>query len=192
MAGSRDLAIGADAGGAPALAEWLDQAVGLTRRRLAESSGEPGSTTLTAVSIHGTTAAWVHLGDSRAYLIRRGQLTQLTHDHCVAEELVQRGLLAKEDAHFFRGGDALTRFLSPGTGHQPHVGQFELEPGDLVLVCSDGLYRMVSEADILTTSARATSRTAASIELMADQLVAAANDNGGTDNISFALAALPA
>ena len=142
-------------------------------------------TTITAALVdHSSgTVAIGHVGDSRAYLLRAGTLEQLTTDHSLVAELVQSGVLTPEEAERHPQRSAITRAL--GTEPTVEVDAFTVaaEPGDLFLVCSDGLSAMLAD-----------DRVAAAIESAdrdpdkaADALIAAANAAGGEDNITVVL-----
>jgi len=143
-----------------------------------------GTTVTAALVDHSSgTVAIGHVGDSRAYLLRGGTLEQLTTDHSLVAELVQSGVLTPEEAERHPQRSAITRAL--GTEPTVEVDAFTVaaEPGDLFLVCSDGLSAMLTD-----------DRVAAAIESAerdpdkaADALIAAANAEGGEDNITVVL-----
>jgi PPM family protein phosphatase len=142
-------------------------------------------TTVTAALVDAAqgTVAIGHVGDSRAYLLRDGALEQLTTDHSLVAELVQSGVLTPEEAERHPQRSAITRAL--GTEPTVDVEVFTVagEPGDLFLVCSDGLPVMLSDADVVAAlEAAGRDPTAA-----AEALVAAANTRGGEDNITVVL-----
>ena len=141
-------------------------------------------TTLTLALVSGWKLFVVHAGDSRCYLFRGGQLRQLTADHTIAGELARRGVIdaAAAGRHQFR--HVVTNVLGGGhTGVQSDVQRVELETGDLVLLCSDGLTDMVPD-DRITAILGATSEPQSACE----QLVAEANERGGKDNITAVVA----
>jgi protein phosphatase len=124
-----------------------------------------------------------HVGDSRAYRLRNGQLEQLTDDHSLVAELVRRGELSPEEAAVHPQRSVITRAL--GTEPDVDVDAFSVqgEAGDLFLLCSDGLTTMVdvhSISEILT-------RTRGSLPAAVKALLKAANDRGGDDNITVIL-----
>ncbi len=142
----------------------------------------------------GTTAvvAWVHenqlfygyLGDSRLYLLRNGKLHQCTKDHSYVQDLVDAGAITAEEAERHPKRNIVTRVL---LAYEPleetvSTGTLTLNSGDIVLVCSDGLNDMIL-ADEITTILTA----APSLEQAANQLIEAANNAGGKDNISVGL-----
>lgn len=162
----------------------------LRERREADPTLSRMATTFTAVAISDFKVGFVHLGDSRAYLVRRGELRRLTTDHTVAQELVVAGALTAENAAFHRGGQILTRWLAPDKEFPPERGLLAAQPDDLVLVCSDGLYRMVDEETIRSLCQSFGPETGSNLDALATVLMARANENGGEDDISVALAVL--
>jgi len=124
-----------------------------------------------------------HVGDSRAYLYRGGTLAQLTTDHSLVVELVESGILTPEEAERHPQRSAITRAV--GTEPTVEVDAFtvDAEPGDLYLICSDGLTDMLTEEELEDVL----EKTAADPARAADALVAAANARGGEDNITVVL-----
>ena len=124
-----------------------------------------------------------HVGDSRAYRLRAGTLEQLTTDHSLVAELVSSGVLTPEEAERHPQRSAITRAL--GTEPAVDVEAFTVtgEPGDLFVICSDGLPTMVSDEEVATAILLAQSDPGAA----AEALVAAANARGGEDNITVVL-----
>ncbi len=139
-------------------------------------------TTLTAAYVDGDEVALAHVGDSRAYLLRDGELTQLTRDHTLVDELVRRGRLTEEEAAEHPQRSIITRALGPEPDVEVDTFTQPVRDGDVLLLCSDGLTSMVAEqevADIL--------RNARSLGDAGRALVKAANDAGGRDNITVIL-----
>jgi protein phosphatase len=120
------------------------------------------------------------VGDSRAYLVRDGKLEQLTEDHSLVAELVRSGRLSPEEAEMHPQRSVITRAL--GTDPDVDVDTFSVEakPGDLFLLCSDGLSSMVDDKTILD----AIERYRSNLDDLAKELIAAANREGGEDNIT--------
>lgn len=148
-----------------------------------EVAREPGlegmGTTLTLVSLgEDGVARFGHVGDSRAYHLRNGELEQLTEDHTVASELATLGQISPEEADSHPQRHMLTRTL--GLTRFINVDEFEveLEPGDRLLLCSDGLTEMVNREVIARTLGDGT------VDDTAWKLVDLANKGGGVDNIS--------
>lgn len=125
-----------------------------------------------------------HVGDSRVYRLRKSRLTQLTQDHSLAEELVRRGVMSPEEALYAAPSNVLTRALGVRSQVEEDIIYHSVEPGDLFLLCSDGLYNMVDEGDM----ARIMSSTDLSLQDRAAKMVASANEGGGKDNITVILA----
>ena len=140
-------------------------------------------TTTTAAYLTGDTVVVAHVGDSRCYLLRGGDLIRLTRDHSLVGELVARGKLTEEQAESHPQRSVITRALGPEAKVEVDVEAFPARPGDVFLLCSDGLTSMVHEPQLK--------------ELLADRdrpleqtgrtLIAAANEAGGRDNITVIL-----
>src|SRR5262245_43896180 len=154
-------------------------------RSLADPQTAGMGTTVTAALVDASTGTVGigHVGDSRAYLLRGDELEQLTTDHSLVAELVQSGVLTPEEAERHPQRSAITRAL--GTEPSVEVDTFtvQAEPGDLFLVCSDGLPVMVSDDEILAAVEGAGREPSQA----ADALVAAANARGGEDNVTVVL-----
>ena len=137
-------------------------------------------TTMTVALVEDGRVAIGHVGDSRAYLIRDGRLEQLTQDHSLVAELVRSGKISPEEAETHPQRSVITRAL--GTDPDVDVDTFavEAQPGDLFLLCSDGLTSMVDEDVILA----AVDEHRDDLSAAARALVAAANRGGGEDNIT--------
>lgn len=123
-----------------------------------------------------------HVGDSRLYRLRDDKLEQLTVDHSLLQEQVQLGLISAEDARVSHNRNLVTRALGVNQTIAVDVRQERSVPGDIYLLCSDGLNDMVDDGDI-ELAALAIKEN---IPLLVQQLVMMANDNGGHDNISVA------
>ena len=139
-------------------------------------------TTLTAALVAHDEVAIVHVGDSRAYLMRDGELRQLTRDHSLVEELRRQGRLTSEEAEEHPQRSIITRALGPERSVEPDVQTHQARSGDLFLLCSDGLTSMVRPDRMREIVAAAPDLRAA-----ADRLVAEANEMGGRDNITVVL-----
>jgi protein phosphatase len=141
-------------------------------------------TTLTLAFISGWKLFVVHVGDSRCYLLRGGRLHQLTEDHTLAKELVRQGVIRPEEVkhHHFR--HVITNALGGGkAGVEVDLHRDDLAPGDVLLLCTDGLTDMLSDDAVRTVLTR-TSDPAAACE----RLVADANAAGGKDNVTAIVA----
>lgn len=119
-----------------------------------------------------------HVGDSRAYLFRDGQLTQLTHDHSYVQELVDCGTITPEEAEHHPQKNIITRALGVDFRVEPEFTSIRLEAGDMLLLCSDGLTNAVPREQIVELMQNG------SFYDLPDRLVDAANANGGPDNIT--------
>ena len=137
-------------------------------------------TTMTVALVDGG-RVWIgHVGDSRAYLIREGELSQLTDDHSLVGELVRSGKLAPEEAETHPQRSVITRALGTDPDVDVDTITIETRSGDLFLLCSDGLYSMVGNDRILEL----VERNRRDLDVAAKALVAAANKGGGDDNIT--------
>jgi protein phosphatase len=142
-------------------------------------------TTLTAAYLTDGTLAIAHVGDSRAYLLRESALTRLTQDHSLVDELVRQGKLTEAQAAEHPQRSIITRALGPEPQVDVDTFSYPMQPGDVVMLCSDGLTSMVSEervAEVLNT--------APSLEEAAERLIDDANEAGGRDNITVVLCRL--
>jgi serine/threonine protein phosphatase PrpC len=135
--------------------------------------------TIVAAWIDGQKLSLAHVGDSRAYLLRAGSLDQLTADHSLVAEKVRIGILTPQEADASELQSVLTRAVGTAASVQVDSNEQMLLVGDCVLLCSDGLTRMVTDPEIASTILTSTTAQEA-----ADRLVESANENGGADNIS--------
>jgi serine/threonine protein phosphatase PrpC len=137
-------------------------------------------TTLTAVTVGGPRELlFGHVGDSRAYLLHDGELRRVTEDHSLVGELVRGGRLTEEQAEAHPQRAIVTRALGIDEQVDVDVYAVEVESGDRVIICSDGLTDMLRERDVERIA-----RTVRDPQQASEQLVAAANDAGGEDNIT--------
>ena len=125
-----------------------------------------------------------HIGDSRCYRIRQGRLEQITKDHSLLQEQMDAGLITPEQAAGSPIKNLVTRALGVEQGVMLEVNEFSIEPGDVYLMCSDGLSDMVSD-EVIVRIALEDLR----LEPLAEHLILAANECGGRDNISVLLVA---
>jgi serine/threonine protein phosphatase PrpC len=139
-------------------------------------------TTITAVYLGEQDVVVAHVGDSRAYCLREGELLRLTEDHSLVDELIRQGKLTPEEAEEHPQRSVITRALGPEASVEVDVRTFRARPGDVYLVCSDGLTTMLAEEELLgVLVSNPTLRDAG------EQLIAAANAAGGKDNITVVL-----
>jgi protein phosphatase len=139
-------------------------------------------TTLTAAYLADGNLAIAHVGDSRAYLLRNDQLTRLTQDHSLVDELVRQGKLTEAQAAEHPQRSIITRALGPEADVEVDTFSYPMRGGDVLLLCSDGLTSMVSEERVAEII-----RGASTLEEGADRLIDEANEAGGRDNITVVL-----
>src|SRR3954465_7787923 len=152
-----------------------------------EDSSRAGmGTTLTAALVRGDEVSLGHVGDSRAYLLREGQLKRLTKDHSLVEELRRQGRLTEEQAEEHPQRSIITRALGPEPSVNVDTMTFPARDGDVYLLCSDGLTTMVSDDEIRQILVEARTLRSA-----VNKLVEAANRGGGRDNITAVAFRLP-
>lgn len=145
-----------------------------------EGVGKPGmGCTATAVLIEKNHMAVAHVGDSRAYVLHHGTLVRITHDHSYVEELVDAGEITADEARTHPSRSIITRAL--GSDPDMYADHFSLEvnDGDRIILCSDGLSSMISDSEIESLSV-----SSATPQQAADNLVAAALTAGGADNVT--------
>jgi serine/threonine protein phosphatase PrpC len=135
--------------------------------------------TITALWLKDTLMSIAHVGDSRAYLLRNGNLQQLTNDHSLVAEQVRRGLITPQQAEESEMQSVLLRALGAHPEVEIDVDEVEIIPRDVLLLCSDGLTRMVTEPEIAGALQAETVPSTA-----AERLIALANENGGIDNVT--------
>jgi protein phosphatase len=140
-------------------------------------------TTMTVALVEGDTVSIGHVGDSRAYRIRDGELAQLTEDHTLVQELMRSGKLTPEEAETHPQRSVITRAL--GTDPDVDVDTFPVDArtGDVFMLCSDGLTTMVGDEAIL----RIVEENRGDLDAAAEALVSTANRGGGEDNITVVL-----
>ena len=139
-------------------------------------------TTVTALALAGEEIALVHVGDSRCYLERDGELTQLTKDDTFVQSLVDEGLLTAAEARIHPRRSIVTQALQ-GIGYEPTCRLLPVRVGDRYLLCSDGLSDFVTD-DVIGHTLRSSS----DLDQCAAQLIRLALDNGGSDNITVVIA----
>ena len=142
-------------------------------------------TTLVVALFEGDSCWIAHVGDSRAYLVRNERIDQLTTDHSFVNELVRLGMLSREQAARDPRRNVVTRALGSSQVVVPDIVEVPLSPGDVVLLCSDGLNTMIDDGEILALVRAA----GGDPETATDRLVDAANAAGGEDNVSVVVVA---
>ncbi len=143
-----------------------------------DKSKKGAGTTCTAILVRGGRAAMAHVGDSRLYLLRNGELHQLSRDHTFVAEAVRHGILTPEQALESEHGNIVTRAVGPQERVIVDTLIFDVLAGDTLLLCSDGLHSYFPKA------AELRDRLGAELEGLAEGLVATANERGGDDNIT--------
>lgn len=174
-------------GASVSLAERLRHAVNSANREIfiaaqrdAELSGM--GTTFVGMLFDGERLALAHVGDSRAYLLRQGRLRALTDDHSIVGELLRRHEISEQDAREHPHRHVLTRALGVRSTTEPDLAEMTPQPGDIFILCSDGLTGHVSDEDIARWLTECED-----LETAATGLVESANDAGGLDNITVVL-----
>ncbi len=141
-------------------------------------------TTLVCALFYDNKVSLAHVGDSRAYRLRSSKFEQLTLDHSLLQELVDRGFYSEEEAQRSTNRNYVTRALGVEPTVEVEEHEFDVLPDDVFLLCSDGLPDMVEDEDIHLTI----STFNASLDVVGQQLVNLANEHGGRDNVSVMLA----
>ncbi|MEZ4330713.1 MAG: Stp1/IreP family PP2C-type Ser/Thr phosphatase [Myxococcota bacterium] len=180
-------AIEALQGATVSLAERLRHAVACANREIflaGQSDAELAGmgTTLVAMLFGEERLALAHVGDSRAYLLRRGRLRGLTDDHSIVAELLRRQAISEEAARAHPHRHVLTRALGVRPRIEPDLAEMTPQPGDVFVLCSDGLTTHVGDEEIAALVGGD-----ADLDTAAGRLVEAANEAGGQDNVTVLL-----
>jgi protein phosphatase len=185
---------GKDSGDKPTEGKYGSGVPALLRAAVAEANSLVFSQAARDSRLHGmgTTlvalltkkkSAWVaHVGDSRCYCMRDGELEQLTHDHSLVDEQVKLGQLTREEADRSPLRNVITRAVGSQRSVNVEISEFEVVPGDLFLLCSDGLTRELSDARIQLLL-----KQPGDLDVLCQRLIDAANDAGGRDNVTCVL-----
>jgi PPM family protein phosphatase len=152
------------------------------RGRSASPGGTSMATTIVACAVRYDQAVVAHVGDSRCYLIRRGQAALLTKDHTLVGEQVRLGLLSKAEAARSQNRNLLRRSLGSELFVNIDIDHRQVLPGDVLALCSDGLHNSVSDKDLVDVL-----NSSRDLPAAVQQLVALANDRDGRDNITLQL-----
>ncbi|TDE12663.1 PP2C family protein-serine/threonine phosphatase [Jiangella asiatica] len=167
-----------------ALTAAIDSANARIRQLIVDDSSREGmGTTVTAVMWTGTALGLVHIGDSRAYLLRDGSIRQLTHDHTFVQSLVDEGRITLEEAGVHPARSLILKALQGQGEVDPDMELLEVSPGDRLLVCSDGLTGVVSDSTLAETLG-----SVAQLDEAADELIRLALAGGAPDNVTLVLA----
>jgi len=137
-------------------------------------------TTLVTVLFYDNLLTVAHIGDSRLYRLRDDEFRTLTRDHSLLQEQIESGMISVADARFSQNKNLVTRALGVDPAVEPEIQDYPVLPGDIYLLCSDGLNDMVEDEEIHLTL----KMLAVNLDLAATQLIQMANDNGGRDNVS--------
>ena len=177
-------AVGTPANGVSQRANALGSAIQLANEAIYEAATKHRAqsgmgSTIVATLVDKNFFSIGHAGDSRIYLIRQGEIEQITHDHSLVMEQVRRGLLTLAEAQASDMQNIIIRALGPEDKVQPDLDDMMAMPGDTLLLCSDGLIRHVSDDSILDIV-----KGTLSLSLTCDRLIQAARDGGGSDNIT--------
>lgn len=140
-------------------------------------------TTLVMALFYDDQVTVAHIGDSRLYRLRGETFTAITRDHSLLQEQIDSGMISVEEAKFSQNKNLVTRALGVDPEVETEIHDYPVLPGDIYLLCSDGLNDMVEDEEIQLTL----QMLAANLELAATQLIQMANDNGGRDNVSVIL-----
>lgn len=144
-----------------------------------QATGSDMGTTMVAALVSGNCVHIANVGDSRAYLLKEGDLSQVTTDHSLVASLVLAGLITHDEVYTHPQRNIITRSVGMGPGLEVDLYTEELCPGSTLLLCSDGLWEMVKEDQMKSILLQSPCS-----QVACDQLVEAANQNGGVDNIS--------
>lgn len=140
-------------------------------------------TTLVSALFYDNQVTVAHIGDSRLYRLRGEELHVITRDHSLLQEQIDSGMITAEEARFSQNKNLVTRAMGVDSVVEAEIHDYLVLPGDIYLLCSDGLNDMVEDEEIGLTL----QMLSANLELAATQLIQMANDNGGRDNISVIL-----
>jgi len=171
------------------LVEWLIVANHAIHEKVREDISLRGmGTTVVAMTISPTptpVAHIAHLGDSRAYRFHAGRLTQLTHDHTLVAVLLERGLIDEATARAYPDRHVLAKALGMGWDMKPELHSIPLTPDDLLLLCSDGLTKMLEDHDIASILSQAQNNCRRACHDLVEQAL----KRGGEDNVTVIVCA---
>ena len=167
--------------------EWLHSTLAIANQKIWQAAQDKSErkgmgTTVALILKRDQALLTAHVGDSRVYRLRKGHLHQLTQDHSLAQELVRQGVMTEEEALYSAPSNVLTRALGVRDQVAEDIIYHSVEPDDYFIICSDGLYNMVEDEEILKIM-----RGDGSLSDKAAQLITQANEAGGTDNITVVL-----
>lgn len=170
--------------GEEALRRYFEDCIGHANREIVQLAGKHDknrgmATTLIVCHLRGTKGFLVNVGDSRAYVFRNGELFQITEDHSYVNSLVKMGVITEEEAVGHHKSHVITRALGAENDIAPDFYQTHLREGDLLLLCTDGLYGELGTDKLCRLLATETQMSA-----LAEKLISEANKAGGSDNIT--------
>lgn len=174
------------------LRQWMMDAVLAANQEILETARDAPQysgmgTTLVAALFRHDRIVLAHLGDSRCYRFRQGELSLLTRDHSLLQEQIDAGLVSPEWARYAPNKNLITRALGVAPQVDVEINDYQIEAGDVYLLCSDGLSDMLTDAQLAAMLAGMLADPHVTLDHLGDRLVAAANGNGGRDNISAIL-----
>lgn len=169
----------------PLLTEVMETAM-LAANRAVVKNVPDGGTTLTSALVIGEQLVLSHVGDSRAYTISEGVFEQITRDHSLVQRLKELGQLTDDEAAVHPQRSVLYKAIGQGEGLEVDIISRRLLPGTVLLLCSDGLWSFVPDQLMMQII-----RQSASLQVACDELVKAANEAGGPDNITVVMVQLP-
>ncbi|MBP2370186.1 PP2C family protein-serine/threonine phosphatase [Pseudonocardia parietis] len=162
----------------------LEDATDRLARRAGEDPETRGmGTTVVSLLLTGEQLALAHIGDSRIYRLRDGELTRLTHDHTMVQQLVDQGQITAEEAAHHPRRSVLMRALSTDHSPDPDLDRIEIAEGDRYLLCSDGVTAVLDDDTLLRELS-----SDADPDAVADRMVELSNEGGGPDNITAIVA----
>jgi len=141
--------------------------------------------TMTGMTIHEFTVSMINVGDSRMYLIRNGRIEQISKDHTLAEDQVERGIMSREEARDSQLRHILSSVIGVDSRIKVHMDELAVFPGDIFLLCTDGLTAVVEDEEILAEILKQTPGPQT-----LDRLIDLVNERGGPDNVTLALTVL--
>jgi protein phosphatase len=163
--------------------EFLREAVEMACQAIFQTAqGDPAlagmGTTVTAVVVAGPKAFVAHVGDSRCYLARRERIYQVTEDHSLVNEQLKAGAITPDEARHSRFRNIITRSVGFESDVMVDLMGIDLEAGDRIVICCDGLSNLVEDAEILETV------STVPLDVAPTALIDLANDRGGDDNVT--------
>lgn len=161
--------------------EAINKVNSLIYRKGKEPAYAGMATTLVGCTIRDDTAYVINVGDSRAYIIG-DDITQITIDHSYMGELISEGRISRDEARFHKKNNVITKAIGAEKTIEPDYFQVDIEDDEIIMLCSDGLYNMVSEQTI-----KSVVESEGSLKKKVERLIQLANEAGGRDNIAVIL-----